>query len=320
MTPPSTPTTKIETILIALDGSAHSDQAIPLLRWLLKTPGPFRLHLLRVLEPFQPDSAEREELHGKREPHLEHQVEAARAHLEEACAQVAPNAHEVTAAVLLGHPAERILSEAERIDADLVAMVTKGRSGPVRWFKGSVTEEVMRQSEVPLLVFNPTAAGEREPDVPLGGNILFAVDSAGLARAAFEPTAALAEALGATVTIYTCRPVLVPPLVLSGPLAVPPNPEEGLDAVRDALEPWRIAFALRGVDATIKIDRGQPVNGILQAAEEADLIALTTHGHQGFDRFVLGSVTESVMRRATRPLLIARAVSNLTPTLEPSSL
>jgi len=38
----------------------------------------------------------------------------------------------------------------------------------------------------------------------------------------------------------------------------------------------------------------------------ADLIVIGTHGRRGFDRFWLGSVAESVIRTATKPVLIIR--------------
>jgi nucleotide-binding universal stress UspA family protein len=39
----------------------------------------------------------------------------------------------------------------------------------------------------------------------------------------------------------------------------------------------------------------------------ADLIVMGTHGHQGFEHLLLGSVAEGVMRRATVPVLLVRA-------------
>jgi nucleotide-binding universal stress UspA family protein len=43
------------------------------------------------------------------------------------------------------------------------------------------------------------------------------------------------------------------------------------------------------------------------AAQKADLIVMSTHGRSGLGRLVLGSVTESVLRGTTVPLLIVRA-------------
>lgn len=61
---------------------------------------------------------------------------------------------------------------------------------------------------------------------------------------------------------------------------------------------------------------GDPAEEIALAAEEmgADLIALTTHGRTGFDRFVLGSVAETLVRTSKTPLLALRAVEPLPPT------
>ncbi|HTY64478.1 MAG TPA: universal stress protein [Acidobacteriota bacterium] len=53
------------------------------------------------------------------------------------------------------------------------------------------------------------------------------------------------------------------------------------------------------------VDQGMAPDCILAFAEaqKADLIVMGTHGRRGFDRLVLGSVTERVMRNASCPLL-----------------
>lgn len=50
-----------------------------------------------------------------------------------------------------GHAAEQILAVAASISADLIVMGTSGRSGLERVFLGSVAEQVLRQSPVPVL-------------------------------------------------------------------------------------------------------------------------------------------------------------------------
>lgn len=57
-----------------------------------------------------------------------------------------------------------------------------------------------------------------------------------------------------------------------------------------------------GVDAIVKA--GEPVAEILDSAATlaADLIVMGTHGSGGFERLVLGSVTEKVLRKARCPL------------------
>lgn len=50
-----------------------------------------------------------------------------------------------------------------------------------------------------------------------------------------------------------------------------------------------------------------PVDAILDAAANADLIVLGTHGRRGPGRWWLGSVAERVVRAATVPVLVTRA-------------
>jgi nucleotide-binding universal stress UspA family protein len=56
------------------------------------------------------------------------------------------------------------------------------------------------------------------------------------------------------------------------------------------------------------VARGAVAHTILKTAEEqrADLIVMATHGHTGMKHFLLGSVTENVVRHATRPVLVVR--------------
>lgn len=53
------------------------------------------------------------------------------------------------------------------------------------------------------------------------------------------------------------------------------------------------------------ISRGSPAREIVAAAEgaDADLVVMGTHGRSGLQRVVLGSVTETVLRHASVPVL-----------------
>lgn len=55
----------------------------------------------------------------------------------------------------------------------------------------------------------------------------------------------------------------------------------------------------------VLVRSGKPVEGVLAAADElrADLIVMATHGRTGAKRARLGSVTEEVVRRSTRPVM-----------------
>lgn len=65
------------------------------------------------------------------------------------------------------------------------------------------------------------------------------------------------------------------------------------------------AATARGIELDVLIDVGQPAAAILERATglPADLIVMGTHGASGFQRFVLGSITEKVLRKASCPVL-----------------
>jgi len=54
--------------------------------------------------------------------------------------------------VLLGNPAEEIVSFAEHNGADLIAIASHGRSGLSRWVYGSVTDRILRSVCIPVLM------------------------------------------------------------------------------------------------------------------------------------------------------------------------
>lgn len=55
---------------------------------------------------------------------------------------------------------------------------------------------------------------------------------------------------------------------------------------------------------------GHPAEEIIEHIRhrDYDLIAMTTHGRSGVSRLLMGSVTESVIRRAAIPVLVVRAM------------
>jgi len=77
--------------------------------------------------------------------------------------------------------------------------------------------------------------------------------------------------------------------------------EKALETVTDRAE-------AAGVDVTTTIERGVPHEQILEAADtnDTDLLAMGTHGRSGLNRFLLGSVTEKVVRGADVPVLVVR--------------
>lgn len=66
--------------------------------------------------------------------------------------------------------------------------------------------------------------------------------------------------------------------------------------------------AERGIDAVTELREGKPSDQILayRDAVDADLIVMGTQGRSGVDRMLVGSVTESVVRRSPVPVVTVR--------------
>lgn len=67
-----------------------------------------------------------------------------------------------------------------------------------------------------------------------------------------------------------------------------------------------------GIEAVTNVSIGTPHEQITDYAEavDVDLIVMGTHGRTGLDRFLLGSVTERVVRAAPAPVLTVRATES----------
>jgi len=93
-------------------------------------------------------------------------------------------------------------------------------------------------------------------------------------------------------------------------------PGLGLDALRGALrEEGESAVAAvseaaedRGVDVRESVVEGVAEDAIVDYAADEDiaLIVMGTHGRRGLDRYLVGSVTERVVRRTEVPTLVVR--------------
>jgi nucleotide-binding universal stress UspA family protein len=75
------------------------------------------------------------------------------------------------------------------------------------------------------------------------------------------------------------------------------------------LEHTAAELGVRGIRVRAVVGRGEPVDVIIEQAEEldVDLIAMATHGHGRLPRMVYGSVAEKVRHRTDVPLLLVKA-------------
>lgn len=148
-------------------------------------------------------------------------------------------------------------------------------------------------------------------------NILAPVDFSEFSRHALVHALQIARWFGSTVTVYyVYRPPAAPPPVLFGglPGPLPPmepyspltvSPETVQQEALAELAKFASLVDTRGITLKLEAAPGSPAGTILGEAARlsADLIVLGTHGHSGFDRLLVGSVTEKVLRKARCPVL-----------------
>ena len=136
--------------------------------------------------------------------------------------------------------------------------------------------------------------------------ILCPVDLSEFSQRALQYAVALGRWYGAEVTALHVRPRSPRPLVW-GEDAIVPSLEtilEGPDA--DAAVQRFVADTVGNVPAVFVAFRDGPVvSEVVRYAADSptDLIVMGTHGSGGFERLVLGSVTEKVLRKAPCPVL-----------------
>jgi nucleotide-binding universal stress UspA family protein len=221
----------------------------------------------------------------------------------------------VSTAVLTGPDVvEALEAHRKEIRADLTILASHGRGPVARAWLGSVADRFVRASSAPVLLVR--AADEApEPDlatdVPLT-RVLVPIDGSRRSEAALEPAAELAGSDGVE---YVLLRVVESPHVLGSlwfPHAVELT-EEQIQSVRDAAQEDVDAVARRLADDGYSVEPivefGAPVAAVvldLAARRTPDLIAISTHGHGGVRRLVLGSVTDKVVRGAECPVLIVR--------------
>ena len=204
----------------------------------------------------------------------------------------------VTTAVEWGRPFRSITEYATANDIDLIVMGTHGRSGLKRLVLGSVAEKVLRTTSVPVMLVPPQAAIDGV-DIEYS-EILLPTDGSEAAETAVDWGVTLADLYDGSVhTIYS---VDTARFAGEGEMmtlydALEQTGEDALNAVRQRARE-------AGISVTAELGTGPPARVIrsYSADHDVDLIVMGTHGRSGVERYLIGSVTESVVRHAKVPV------------------
>jgi nucleotide-binding universal stress UspA family protein len=299
-------------ILVPLDGSATAEAALPYAQAFaagFKIP----VELMSVIDI------------GAMTTHVAadkvHHLDSVIAGEEKRCANYLENVAKIFTRVptecriVRGTPAETILETTNRDRDTLIAMATHGRSGAKRWLLGSVAEKVLRGSTHPLFLVR-AAAAKASPERIID-SIVVPLDGSPLGEQILPTVANWARVLDVEVTLIRA---------FDFPASAYYGSEDYLaeyDVFREEARKQAAHYLKEKADSLVgagvrtvstRTIEGPAADEIINYAQTAPraLIAMSTHGRSGVRRWILGSVTEKVVRHGDDPVLIVRGESKTT--------
>jgi nucleotide-binding universal stress UspA family protein len=212
-----------------------------------------------------------------------------------------------------GRAADIIVEMAAAEKDTLIMMATHGRSGINRFFLGSVTEKVLRATSSPLLVVR-AKEGTVAASEAVFKSLVVPLDGSELAESVIPSVVALAKQLDLEVVLLRAYAVPYGAYTAGEGFYDPLNLEGFLARLRaetiDYLENKTAELKRKGIEKVSYVAKeGPSADEIISFGRVSPdhLIAMCTHGYSGVKRWVLGSVTETVVRHAGDPVLVVRA-------------
>tara|TARA_B110000046_G_scaffold116319_1_gene123385 strand:- start:6600 stop:7427 length:828 start_codon:yes stop_codon:yes gene_type:complete len=185
--------------------------------------------------------------------------------------------------IKLNNPFEGIQKYAEKIDADLIVMGSKGHSIFEEIMIGSNTEKVVRSSKRPVIVV------KREVKKFKLKNLVFASNFKEENKEVFGKFVHFANVFESKVHLLKIN--------------TPANFEttsETTQKVKGFITEFNLQNYKINIFSDVSVEKG-----ILNFSKEinADLIALSTHGRSGLAHLFTGSVTKNLSKNALKPML-----------------
>jgi len=215
--------------------------------------------------------------------------------------------------VTTGHAANSIVESAASDPDTLIAMATHGRSGVDRFLLGSVAEKVLRGETNSLLLVRASEAARTDGEAVLK-SVIVPLDGSALAETILPVVEEAATKLQLEVVLFRAYAVPFGAYTVGEGFYDPLNLEAFLARLREEtvnyLERKTTELKRNGLaKVSFVAKQGLSADEIIKFAGETpdNLIAMCSHGYSGVKRWVLGSVTETVVRHLCDPVLVLRA-------------
>lgn len=292
-------------ILVPLDGSSLAEAALDVARLI-----PGRLAYLLRVEAEAPQVDHYISPSGH-ETHRRTVFREGDEYLQRVASTLRTEDRDVEVLQSWGDPAGRIVEAAA--DVDVIVMATNGRGAAGRILYGSVADRVAREASIPVLL----VPGGYRPFEPPISRILVPLDGSELAETAIPAAMELARELGLpihTVCVAETRPG--ENSGVSGESRCDRTQRTSTFAEHAARIYLADCIQRHGdaVATTFEVRSGGAVAELRRVIVPGDMVVMTTHGHRGLRRLILGSVADALVQQASAPILLLRAgMANATP-------
>lgn len=298
-------------ILLPLDLSAHSFQALPAAEALARLGGA-TLCLLHVAEPiaYPTDLGYAPVISGEVEAGL-HQ--GARRRLEELAAPPRERGFSVQTALRVGRPFLEIAEAARTVAADLVVITTHGFTGLKHVLLGSTAERVVRHAPCPVWVVRaPATAGEATGAAAVQAvfphrRLLMPLDFSEPSLEALTYARQMAERFDLElILVHVSEPAFVDPNLVQ--VDTQAFEDSARKSAQEQLDKTAATLRAAGLRASTHLLAGVPWHEVVEFArrEPVDVIVAGTHGHTGLKHILLGSTAERILRHAPGTVLVIR--------------
>jgi nucleotide-binding universal stress UspA family protein len=295
----TSPTFKYRRILVPLDGSELAEMAMTPAVEMARHMGS-EIHCLQVVTglTLNLDPTLNQRIINARE-------QMATLYLRSLSGRFSNHNFDIKTATTSGKAAVSIIDYATEHDIDLIVMSSHGQSALRRWVYGNVAIKILRRAPCDTLMVRPLANKVSSPQK----RVMVPLDGSPLSERAMGPALALASAWNLEILLLRVLP----------PIDTDQDPMTSHDLFNDMEEKINeeaMAYLLDiKADQTIdslsinaEIATGPPAATIVDTAttNEVDLIVMSSHGSGGVGLWLMGSVSEKVLRKAPCSTLIVR--------------
>jgi nucleotide-binding universal stress UspA family protein len=283
-------------LLVAVDGSDHSYEAVRALKYLSRAEELHILHVLDVPTPAYPMMMP--EVSQELYETVERNMRDDGTRLLERIVSLLPmGIGPVTKHLVVGSPADHIVALAEQYKINMILLGTRGL-GPIKErLVGSVAHRVLTYASGAKLILPGPLKALSQVLLPLQGT--YDTDHA-LRFLRQKPFRELP-----TITLFSVLPHTRPPWPIDA-ASTEQMEVHALRQAKDYLTDIAAKLGSLGYPTEVAASLGTPVESIMQKATalNPDLILMGSRGRHGVTRLVLGSVSHALLHQGRYPLMI----------------